>query len=242
MPVSGSSMSLRYRFLPEYVSPYIIVGTSSSAASSKSSVNFIVDDDSETDSEKETDTELDTETDSALLSDTDNELSTDSEDIDTENDDTEDDTDSEGSKEGTDPFSEYDDLVFTYGYSTITLGEDIDSMIDEIGDPNYTTEGQPCTTGGTIKIYTYDEIEIQGYPEVDGTYTVCSIKLTSPYVETEKGISIGSSLDEMTDIYGDGYTTLGASTYRYYSSSGSRYLEFYVEDDTVAEITIAIAQ
>lgn len=212
--------------------------TASNSTSSKSTVSFIVDDDSETDSEKLTDTELDTEKDSDLLSDTDNEYYTDSEDSDTDNED----TDSEGSNEGSDPFNEYDDLIFTYGGSTITLGEDMDSVFDEIGEPNYETEGQPCTTGGTIKIYTYDEIEIQGYPEVDGTYTVCSIQLKSSYVETEKGISIGSSFDDMVGIYGDGYTTLGASTYRYYSASGSRYLEFYVEDDYVADITIAIAQ
>lgn len=110
----------------------------------------------------------------------------------------------------------YDPLTFTLPDGTeIAIDENAMAFIGTLGTPlNYETSTS-CISYGLDKVYTYDGLEIQTYPQRDFDF-VYSIKLTSDKYSTEEGIRIGSAKSEVIEAYGnpDNQTAYGMTFYR----------------------------
>ena len=176
------------------------------------------------------------ETDTAAQTDTD--TNTDSAAADTETE-----TDSEATDTAADaePVTVENDLRLSTDGIYVDLNDDMDFVLENLGEADNVTTAGACLGGGDIKLYTYDGFEITAYPKSADSedYIVASIKLTDSSVETERGVHIGTPIEEALNAYGKDYETLGASTYKYKTSDGS-YIMISAEDDVVAEIIISL--
>lgn len=149
-------------------------------------------------------------------------------------------TDSESKTKGS--FAGYNDLDFSYDYYTISLEAPIENVLDNLpGDPEITSAPSCLYPGQEDKSYNYGSFTITTFPNASGTVEyVSGITLTDSDVSTEKDIKIGSTLDDVIAAYGDGYTLIGSSTYRFTTSDGRAFIQFYCEDDVVEEIMISL--
>lgn len=106
-------------------------------------------------------------------------------------------------------------------------------------DENAISEGydfyeiQSCAFEGNDKVYTYSGIEID-VAEVDGVDTVYYVYFLDTEVETEEGIKISDTLDDMLDAYGEDYENSVENSYVY--TRGDVNLTFIVENDVITSI------
>lgn len=151
--------------------------------------------------------------------------------------------DTETDSASTGSFDENADLSFTYGSYEIVLEADINDVIENLGD-DYTRESTPSCLYPSLEdaSYDYGDIVINTFPTADGEGEIVSgIELKSTAVATDgKDIKIGDSLEDVLAAYGEDYSLLGTSSYRYVSADGKYFLSFFIVDDTVESITIAI--
>lgn len=139
-------------------------------------------------------------------------------------------------------FDENSDLVVNYNGQTIRLEDDIKTVIEKLGEDYELTSAPSCLYPGMEdKSYNYGDITVNTFPTQsgDGEY-VSGVTFNTENVKTEKGAAIFMKMDEIFAMYGTNYTMLGGSTYRYVSSDGKYFLQFFAMDDAAAEITIAI--
>jgi len=116
---------------------------------------------------------------------------------------------------------------------TIPMNVDAAPIIEALGEPVEYFEAASCAFQGLDKIYTYNGFEINTYPNGDKDY-IASIYFLDDSVATDKGIYLGSTLEEVTAAYGEGYTEeSGEYTY----TLGDTTLAFIMEDDAVTSIT-----
>ncbi len=94
-------------------------------------------------------------------------------------------------------------------------------------------EIQSCAFEGNDKVYTYSGIEID-VAEVDGVDTVYYVYFLDTEVETEEGIKISDTLDDMLDAYGEDYENSVENSYVY--TRGDVNLTFIVENDVITSI------
>ncbi len=213
--------------------------TSSTNSDSDKNTDTSTNTDSATDTDSLTDTDSVTDTDS--LTDTDTDSVTDTENTDSEQ------TDTDSEIEGSDPFDEMEDLIFTYGGAVITLGESINSVFDDFHEADDVSGAYLSSFGYTkTYYYNYEGFEIIAYTTDDDVtddsiFKVCSIRMDTPgySVGTEKNISVGDSVEDMLDIYGSSYEKFG-DNYVFYSADKSRYLKFETDSETITEITISL--
>lgn len=187
--------------------------TSSESSSKSESSKAVTDSDKNSDTDTSKDTETDTET-----------------------------NNSDVEKEPIDPFDESVDLGFSYGSAWIDLYDDLDDVIDMIGEPD---EINDVIQGrfGMVKEYDYSSkgFVITAYPNnVDNDYyMVYSIKITSETVRTEKDVAIGSPEEAIYDIYGKKGCEHTGDIYTYRSENGNEMLMFYVEKGYITKIVIS---
>lgn len=234
---AASSKTTSSRTPSTYISSRPTSTTSSKASESSSSASTsskAADTDTSTDTDTATNTDTDTVTDTDTLIDTGTDSATDT-----------DDTDSE--IVGSAPFSESEDLIFTYNGTLVTLGGDMSDVLKGL-TPDVTSDPEPMGNGKNTVTYYYNQygFEIMAYtddsePDEDSVYKVYKIRMdTAGYsAGTEKMIGIGDSKDDMLSIYGSGYELENGVNYVYYSSDRTRHLTFTVVDDYISEIVIS---
>jgi ABC-type oligopeptide transport system substrate-binding subunit len=106
-------------------------------------------------------------------------------------------------------------------------------IAQELGEPASYFESESCAFQGLDKTYTYGSVVISTYPVDDVDY-VYTIELKDDTVETEEGICIGSSKDDVTAAYGTATSeTETALTYE----KDDCVLAFIFDGDSVANIT-----
>ncbi|MEE3449879.1 MAG: hypothetical protein VZR27_04135 [Acutalibacteraceae bacterium] len=202
--------------------------TSSSETSSKDTSSKTVSSKAETDSDKGTDTNTDTNTDTDSATETDTTTDTQTDNTDDEND-------------PIAPFDEDVDLGFSYGSSWINLYDNIENVVDSIGEPDEITD-VGLGTLGLMKRYDYSSkgfVIIVSPNNIDNDYyMVHSLMITSTLVRTEKDVSIGSAERAIYDIYGKENCEHVDNTYVYHSKSGNEMLKFFIDDGYVSEILI----
>ncbi len=128
----------------------------------------------------------------------------------------------------TDPPAGFDaaDLRFTYGGSTLTVGEDASGFIGAV--PANSSESAPsCYGDGNDTNYYYNDFTL--YIWDNGTTKMTyGIDITGTGAATAEGITIGSSVKDLVAAYGNGYTeelsdyvyTVGDSNIRFTIAGG----------------------
>ena len=106
------------------------------------------------------------------------------------------------SSSGSAASSSSEGFSFTSGSTKIEVNADASAIVDELGDPDDYFESESCALEGLEKVYTYAGFHLNTYPVDDKDY-VLSVDFMDDTVETDEGISIGSTKDEVTEAYGE---------------------------------------
>lgn len=120
---------------------------------------------------------------------------------------------------------------------TIVPGKDFADADKALGEPLKYTEAASCYFDGMDKVFTYDGFEITTYPVGDKDY-VQDICISSDKYKTVEGITIGASLDEVIEAYGEDYELTG-KMYRYFYNDNT-YMYFFIMDEGVKYFGYAI--
>lgn len=126
---------------------------------------------------------------------------------------------------------------FSFQANDVTIPMNVDAapIIEALGEADSYFEAASCAFQGLDKIYTYSGFEIYTYPNGEKDY-ISSVYLKDDSVQTDKGIYIGSTFDEVKTAYGEDYAEKsGEYTY----TLGQTRLSFLIEEDCVSAITYA---
>lgn len=109
-------------------------------------------------------------------------------------------------------------------------GEKFDIEAGAMKETTSYTEGASCYYDGMDKTFGYNGYTVTTYPAADGDY-VSEVYITSSDIKTAAQITVGSSLEDVTKAYGNGYTVEG-KMYKYNVEDG-KYVYFYMSNDVV---------
>jgi hypothetical protein len=127
-----------------------------------------------------------------------------------------------------------DAFFFKMGDFIVEMDQDIDYVINNVGEPLGRFEAQSCAFDGMDIIFSYPGIQIYTYPAGAGNY-IHTIGFFDDSVRTAEGnIRLGTRIQSVIDVYGDDYS-YETGLYRF--TRGLTVLEFLVEDDIVMGIT-----
>lgn len=124
---------------------------------------------------------------------------------------------------------------FTSGSVKVEMGADASKVVDELGEADDYFESESCAFEGLDKVYTYPGFKLNTYPVDDKDY-VLSVVFMDDTVETEEGISIGSTKDEVIEAYGDPTKEKGSSMVY---EKGETKITFGVKGDEVSTVEIS---
>lgn len=96
------------------------------------------------------------------------------------------------------------DLSVSVRGTKITTGTAVDELLTAFGEPESQSEAVSCVYSGMDKTYSYSDFTVYSYTEDDCEYF--SELYCTENVQTEKGVSIGSSEDAVRKAYGEGLT------------------------------------
>lgn len=123
-------------------------------------------------------------------------------------------------------------FVFEYEGIRIPISSKAELSLKDLGKEVDYYQAESCAFQGLDKIYTYNNFELHTY-EIDGVDHVYSIVFLDDIISTPEGISLGSSLEDLIDAYGEDYTQeLGLYTYELDKVK----LAFIIENDEVSSI------
>ncbi len=124
---------------------------------------------------------------------------------------------------------------FTSGSTKIEMGADASKVIEGLGEADEYFESESCAFEGLDKVYTYPGFKLNTYPDGDKDY-VLSVVFMDDTVSTDKGISIGSTKDEVTDAYGEASEESAA---KLVYESGDTELAIGLNGDSVSSVEIS---
>ncbi|MEX1308384.1 MAG: hypothetical protein AB1Z19_07645 [Eubacteriales bacterium] len=135
-----------------------------------------------------------------------------------------------------------DDLVFQYDGGSFALNSDASKLVDALGDDYTFSEAVSCAYTGMDKVYQYDGIMVFTYP-LDDIDHIDEIYITSDAYSTAKGITVGSTLQDIQKAYGedavdadgDGLLVLTPDGPRV--DTDTRCLYFVMDGETVLEFS-----
>ncbi len=132
-----------------------------------------------------------------------------------------------------------EDLSLTVGGVQITTEADVADLLATFGEDYAYAEAVSCVYDGMDKSFTYEDFTIYTYPSEQGD-CLMEIYCQSGDVTTAKGISIGASLSDVTELYGTDYEEKGATiVYALPLSQADcepASLYFLISNDTVSAI------
>lgn len=132
-------------------------------------------------------------------------------------------------------FSE-SDLYLTVGENPYRCMENIETVIEQLGDGYGYAEGKSCAYDGLDKTYTYETAQFFTNP-LDAGDLVSEIYTESPEVATSKGLAVGAAKEAVRAAYGEPAAQDGTvMVYRASEEAGEPALCFDLEGDTVAAI------
>jgi len=124
------------------------------------------------------------------------------------------------------------DTDFVYNGQRVSLNENMSSVLSKLGKAASVSSAPSCHGDGEDKTYEYNGFTVYTYPS-GGNDLVLEINVQSSAIPTSKGIKAGSSLNDITAVYGNNYTNDG--NYIVFSS-GIKTLQFFMSGNTVSEI------
>lgn len=122
--------------------------------------------------------------------------------------------------------------IFTYDGMEISVNEDIESVVNKLGEPIAYYEAASCAFDGMDKFYTYSSFQLDTYPK-DGKDMLASIYFKDDLVKTTEGISLYMTKADMIKAYGEA-TTVNGNEYTYEKGNGCLY--FILEGDEIISI------
>lgn len=130
------------------------------------------------------------------------------------------------------------DLSYTVNGVEIVPGADFSEALKALGEPDKYSEAASCYFDGMDKSYTYSGFEIRTYPGDGDKDYIQDICVTADKYKTPEGITVGSSLKDVTDTYGDDYELIG-SMYKY-KKGDKGYTYFFIMKDAVKYFGYAV--
>ena len=131
------------------------------------------------------------------------------------------DGDDNGSKnEGTTTVAEY---TFTYNGIELKVGADAKPILSKLGNPEGEV-GEACGTDEKDVIYSLSGVELETHVKGDSE-VVRQIKIKNDSKSTDKGITVGSTKDEVIKAYGKSYKEGSTGALRYEAESSA--IEFH---------------
>ncbi|QFJ53781.1 hypothetical protein [Pseudobutyrivibrio xylanivorans] len=122
--------------------------------------------------------------------------------------------------------------TFTYDSTNIAVDTDAAPVIEKLGEPKSYFESPSCAADGIGKLYTYNDFEIQTYPDGDKDL-ILYVLLRTDNVATAEGIDLSSSRDDIIAAYGEPTSeATGAMTYE---KNGTK-LVFIFDGDSLISI------
>ena len=127
------------------------------------------------------------------------------------------------------------DLTFAFNGAQITPDDNMSSVLASVGDAQNVTSVPSCIGVGEDKIYSYGEFKIESYPNSAGE-RVLNITIEGSTVSTPKGIRVGMTADDVKAAYGTDALDPSSDDYILIYRSGSRHLDFLMENGVIFEI------
>ncbi|NLJ90031.1 MAG: hypothetical protein GX323_03950 [Clostridiales bacterium] len=125
-----------------------------------------------------------------------------------------------------------DNFAFKYNNIEMAIDDEAKEILDKLGEPMDYFEAPSCAYQGLDRTYYYNGFEITTYAEGEVEY-IASILLVDDTVTTDKGVYIGSSVDDVIKAHGEDYeVNTGQFTY----TKGDSQLQFIFKDDYVVSI------
>lgn len=123
-------------------------------------------------------------------------------------------------------------LVFTYRDCSLPMNADFAPLLTALGEPESYFEAASCAFDGLDKTYTYAGVEIITYPDGD-VDRISSIRLLDDTAATPEGITVGSTVEEVTAAYGEDYQEMGL---QYVYEDGDTRLMILFEDSRAVSV------
>lgn len=122
------------------------------------------------------------------------------------------------------------------GNFTIYMDQNIQDVLDAMGEPLGVFEAPSCAFDGIDRIFSFSGLQIHTYPLDDGDF-IHTVSIRDDSIMTQNGIYIGNSWDSVLAAYGSDYQQdFGMFTF----TKGVTKLQFYVESDMVVAITYGL--
>lgn len=98
--------------------------------------------------------------------------------------------------------------VLTYRDCPLPMNAEFAPLLDFLGEPDSYFEATSCAFDGLDKTYTYAGLEIITYPDGDQDF-ISSVRILDNSAATPEGITIGSTQEDVTAAYGEGFQAIG---------------------------------
>lgn len=122
--------------------------------------------------------------------------------------------------------------VLTYKNCPLPMNADFAPLLDFLGEPDSYFEAASCAFDGLDKTYTYAGVEIITYPDGD-VDRISSVRILDSSVSTPEGVTVGSSLEDVTAAYGEDYEEMGLQVAY---EDGDAILSVLFEGDTAISV------
>ena len=96
-------------------------------------------------------------------------------------------------------------FVFVYQDVTVSIDAQAAPVVAALGEPVSYFEAASCAFEGLDKMYTYNSVEIDTYPDEKGVDRISNIILKDDMVETPEGVSLFETKADMIAAYGENY-------------------------------------
>jgi len=138
--------------------------------------------------------------------------------------------------ETTQPTSESTAFALTVGNFTIRMDQNIQEVLDSMGEPLGVFEAPSCAFDGIDRIFSLPGLQIHTYPLDSGDF-IHTVSIRDDSIMTQNGIYLGNSLDSVLAAYGNDYQQeFGMFTF----TKGVTTLQFLIEDNMVVAITYGL--
>jgi len=123
-------------------------------------------------------------------------------------------------------------FTFTTQGVTIHMDQNMEEVLDQLGEPLGIFEAPSCAFDGIDRIFSFPGVQIHTYP-LDDLDFVHTISIRDDSVTTANGIYLGSSWNDVLAAYGSEYDQ-DFGMFRF--TIGQTTLSFFIEDDMVTGI------
>lgn len=127
------------------------------------------------------------------------------------------------------------DLHIDFRGVTLKPDIDINTVLASLGTPDSQYSAPSCNYDGDDKTFIFGDVTIYTYPAGNAD-KILEIEVCGNSVSASRGGAIGMTQQQISEIYGSGFTTEG-STMRYTASGAHLY--FYIENGVVSSFGIA---